>query len=69
MTPFEHSFQNSAVAGAKIVSALAINNLIFRAAAYEIEVSKLGAGVPPLSETLQVSLMWGTVQGFAELEA
>lgn len=69
MTPFEQFFQNSAVAGAKIVSALAINNLIFRAAAYEIEVSKLGAGVPPLSETLQVSLMWGTVQGFAELEA
>lgn len=69
MTPFEQSFQNSAAAGAKIVSALAINNLIFRAAAYEIEVSKLGAGVPPLSETLQVSLMWGTVQGFAELEA
>lgn len=69
MTPFEQSFQNSAVAGTKIVSALAINNLIFRAAAYETEVSKLGGGCPPLSETLQVSLMWGTVQGFAELEA
>ena len=69
MTPFEQSFQNSAVAGAKIVSALAINNLIFRAAAYEIEVSKLGCGTPPQSETLQVSLMWGTVSGFTEFEA
>jgi|APGre2960657423_1045063.scaffolds.fasta_scaffold60112_2 hypothetical protein len=69
MTPFEQSFQNSAVAGAKIVSALAINNLIFRAAAYEIEVSKLGCGTPPLSETLQVSLMWGTVSTFTEFEA
>jgi hypothetical protein len=40
--------------------------MIAQAHAYEHEMSKVGQGVPPLSETLIIGTMWSAVGGFAE---
>jgi hypothetical protein len=69
LTPFEQSHQRAATTGIKIVEALAVNKMIVSARAYELDMAKIGNGVPPLSETLMISLMWGDVAQFAVGEA
>jgi hypothetical protein len=69
LTPFEQSHQRAADLGVRIVSALAVNQMVTSAHAYELDMSKIGNGVPPLSETLAISLMWGDITQFSVGEA
>lgn len=69
LTPFEQSHVRAATVGARIVESLAVNKMIASARAYELDMSKVGGGVPPLSETLMISLMWGDVAQFSVGEA
>jgi hypothetical protein len=66
LTPFEQTHVRAATLGARIVESLAVNHMIAQAHAYEHEMSKVGQGVPPLSETLIIGTMWSAVGGFAE---
>lgn len=68
-TPFEQTQIRAATLGARIVESLAVNQMVAQAHAYEYEMSKLGAGTPPLSETLIIGTMWSTVGQFTEFEA
>jgi hypothetical protein len=69
LTPFEQSHLRAATAGARIIESLALNNLVTQARNYESDMSKLGNGTPPLSETVHIGLMWASVSQFAEIEA
>jgi len=69
LTPFEQSHQRAATLGARIIESLAVNNLVTQARNYESDMSKLGNGTPPLSETVHIGLMWASVSQFAEIEA
>ena len=69
LTPFEQSHVRAASAGARIVESMAVNQMIVQAHTYEYEMSKVGRGVPPLSETSIIHTMWSTVGQFAVGEA
>ena len=69
LTPFEQSHVRAATVGAKIIESLAVNRMITAARAYELDMAKVGNGVPPLSETLMIGLMWGDVAQFSVGEA
>jgi len=69
LTPFEKNQVDIASVGARIVSSLAVNQMIAQAHVYEHEMAKLGEGTPPLSETLIIGTMWSTVGQFTEIEA
>jgi len=69
LTPFEQSHQRAATLGARIVEALAVNNLVSQTQSYEARMAEIGNGCPPLSETLHIGLMWASVGQFAEIEA
>ena len=68
LTPFEQTHVRAATAGARIIESLALNQMIAQAHAYEYDMSKLGQGVPPLSETLIIGTMWNAVGAFADTE-
>jgi hypothetical protein len=68
LTPFEQTHVRAASAGARIIESLALNQMIAQARAYEHDMSKLGAGTPPLSETIIIGTMWGAVSQFADSE-
>ena len=67
-TPFEQTHVRAATAGLRIVESLALNQMIAQAHAYEHDMSKLGAGTPPLSETLIIGTMWSAVGQFTDTE-
>ena len=64
-TPFEQSHIRAATAGLRIIESLAINKMITAARAYESQMAEVGHGVPPLSETLAIGMMWGDVAQFS----
>jgi hypothetical protein len=66
LTPFEQTHVRAATLGARIVESLAVNHMVAQAHAYEYEMSKVGQGVPPLSETLIIGTMWNAVGQFTE---
>jgi hypothetical protein len=68
-TPFEQSHARTVGLGVRIIESLAVNNLITQARNYEADMSKLGGGVPPMSETVHIGLMWASVGQFTEIEA
>jgi len=68
LTPFEQTHVRAASLGARIIESLAVNRLVAQAHAYEHDMAKLGNGVPPLSETLIITTMWGSVSQFADEE-
>lgn len=68
-TPFEQSHIRAATAGLRIIESLAVNRMITAAQVYETQVAESGGGVPPLSETVMISMMWGDVAQFAVGEA
>lgn len=68
-TPFEQTHIRAATAGLRIIESLAVNKMITAARAYEHDMAKLGNGVPPLSETLAIGMMWGDVAQFSVGEA
>ena len=63
-TPFEQTHIRAASAGLRIIESLAINKMI-AARAYETQMAEVGNGVPPLSETLAIGMMWGDVAQFS----
>lgn len=69
LTPFELTHQRAVTLGHRIVEALAVNQMIVQAHAYEHDMAKIGNGVPPLSETLMIHTMWSTVGQFTDLGA
>jgi hypothetical protein len=66
LTPFEQTHVRAATLGARLVESLAVNRLVAQARAYEHDMARIGNGVPPLSETLIISTMWGAVGQFAD---
>ena len=64
-TPFEQTHIRAASAGLRIIESLAINKMITAARAYETQTAEVGNGVPPLSETLAIGMMWGDVAQFS----
>lgn len=68
LTPFEQTHIRAATAGVRIIESLALNRMIAQARAYEHDMSKLGHGTPPLSETLIIGTMWGAVSQFTDVE-
>ena len=66
LTPFEQTHVRAATLGARIIESLAVNHMVTQAHAYEYEMSKVGQGVPPLSETLIIGTMWNAVGQFTE---
>ena len=68
-TPFEQTHIRAATAGLRIIESLAINKMITAARAYETQMAEVGNGVPPLSETLAIGMMWGDVAQFSVGEA
>lgn len=68
-TPFEQSHIRAAEAGLRIVESLAVNRMITAARVYETQMVESGGGVPPLSETVTIGMMWGDVAQFAVGEA
>jgi hypothetical protein len=68
LTPFEQHHVRAASLGARIFESLAVNRLVAQAHAYEHDMAKIGNGCPPLSETLIINTMWGTVGQFADEE-
>lgn len=69
LTPFEQTHVRAATLGARIAEAITVNHLAIQASAYEQEMSKIGNGVPPLSETIIIHAMWATVGQFTVGEA
>lgn len=69
LTPFEQTHIRAAGTGIAIIQSLAVNRMIVNARAYESQMAGLGGGVPPLSETLTIGMMWGDVAQFAVGEA
>jgi hypothetical protein len=68
-TPFEQNHSRTVGLGVRIVESLAVNNLITQARNYEADMAKFGGGVPPMSETVHIGLMWASVSQFTEIEA
>lgn len=68
-TPFEQTHLRAANAGIAIIQSLAVNRMIATARTYESQMAQAGGGVPPLSETLTIGMMWGDVAQFAVGEA
>ena len=66
LTPFEQTQQRAATLGARIIESLAVNQMIAQASAYEHDMSKLGNGTPPLSESMIIHTMWTNVGQFTE---
>ena len=69
LTPFEQVHKNMATLGIRIAESMAIDNMITRAHAYELDVAQLGGGTPPLSENVTLHLMWSAVTEFTQAEA
>ena len=69
LTPFEQVHKNMAALGIRMAESLAVDNMITQAQAYELDTAKLGGGVPPLSETTTIHLMWAAVGEFTLAEA
>ena len=69
LTPFEQTHKNMATLGIRIAESMAVDNMITQARAYELDTAQLGGGVPPLSETMVIHLMWSAVTEFTQAEA
>lgn len=54
-------FQNAAMLAANLGHSMSIDLLVRSVAAYEAEMAKRGHGVPPLDNTIEISLMWGSI--------
>ena len=66
LTPFEQTHLRAATAGIRIIESLAVNNLITQARNYESDMSKVGNGTVPMSETVHIGLMWASVSQFTD---
>ena len=68
-TPFEQSHIRVGDLGLRIIESLAVNKMITAARVYEAQMSDVGHGVPPISETIGIGMMWGDVAQFSVGEA
>ena len=67
-TPFERSAFLVSDMMAGLCESVAVNAAVRAALAEEAEISKLGNGTPPLTETVHIYLMWGQVAEMAAPE-
>jgi len=61
MTTETSPFGSAAMFGANLGHSLSIDLLVRTVRAYEADLSDRGNGVPPLDNTIELAVMWGSI--------
>jgi len=64
-TPLEARIIAASSIGFGLCESLAVQSMISTAAATEHEYSKVGGGVPPLDNVIEVAFMWQQITDFS----
>lgn len=59
--PDASPFQNAAMLAANLGHAMSLDLLVRTVQAYEADLSDKGHGCPPLENTVEIAMMWGSI--------
>lgn len=59
--PEASPFQNAAMLAANLGHSLSVDMLVRSVQAYEEDLSDKGQGCPPLENTVELAIMWGSI--------